>query len=258
MQQGRFQRSLLSPTVEPIPCSSDRASHRLVGALKSQKWPLQPGSWLFFHGHQTVAKLSDDERKRLKVTDERGSSSAGVKAEADVPTGRWLTLLPASTSICVLFLGKTHVCYFRTLVTAGAFSSSDVWSQNPPPKNKKTQLQLGLITSNVFLMWGRCLCSSTAFFTVASLFHIYSSLIKSYPQAWNRRWVLRYAPLCHYPPISFFLLQDNFVSFSLIPSNLLLLCGFPARIHLCCQQPLQQLPWPSSGSEQLARMIYSR
>lgn len=40
-----------------------------------------------FHGHPTVAKASDDERKRLKVTDERGSSGAGVEVGDDVPTG---------------------------------------------------------------------------------------------------------------------------------------------------------------------------
>lgn len=40
-----------------------------------------------FNGHQTVAKVSDEERKRLKVTDERGSSGAGVDVGDDVPTG---------------------------------------------------------------------------------------------------------------------------------------------------------------------------
>lgn len=54
--------------------------------------------------------------------------------------------------------------------------------------------RLGLIASNVVLMWSRCLCSSAVFLTVFPLFPIYSSLIKSYPQAWGRHGFDRYAP----------------------------------------------------------------
>lgn len=108
---------------EAAPCSSGRASHRLVGALKSQKWPPRPGFWVFFMDIKLLRKSLTMIGGRLKVTDERGSSSsAGVEVGDAVPTGLWLTLLPSSTNTCMLFLGKTHVCYFRTWVTAGAFS----------------------------------------------------------------------------------------------------------------------------------------
>lgn len=191
-----------------------------------------------FNGHQTVAKVSDEERKRLKVTDERGSSGAGVDVGDDVPTGPWLILLPSSTNTCMLFLGKTHVCYFRTLASAGAFSSCLTFGH-------KQRAQLGSIAFNVFLVWSRCLCTSTVFLTVSSLFHIYSSLIKSYLQAWGRCRVVQFASLLHIPSISLFNCQNNFVSLALIHPNFLHVCGFSACIRLCCQQTLRQLPWPS-------------
>lgn len=183
-----------------------------------------------FHGHQTVAKVSDDERTRVKVTDERGSSGAGVEVGDDVPTGAWLTLLPRQHQYMHVIFGERYMLaiselqvHFLTCLTVG----------------HKNSLQLGLSASNVFLMWSRWLCSSA----LSSLFHIYSSLIKSYPQAWGRSGVHRYATLLHIPPIPLLNCQNNFVFFSLIRPNLLLVCVFPACLRLCRQHPLRQLPW---------------
>lgn len=66
-------RQSLSPACRSLEVTEMAAVARLLGV---------------FHGHQTVAKVSDNDRGRLKVTDERGSSSsAGVEVGDDVPTG---------------------------------------------------------------------------------------------------------------------------------------------------------------------------
>lgn len=185
MHQGRFKRNLphwTHPTLELIAGSSQTDSYRPVRALKSHQWPPPPQGLLgIFHGqHQTVAKVSDNEWRRSKVTDER--------VEDDVPTAPWLTRLPGSTNTdmhvifgkdaCLLFQDFHHCrCIFFLTLHHGKWS------------------RLGLIASNVVLMWSRCFCSSTIFLTVFPLFPIYSSLIKSYPQAWGRHEFDQYAPL---------------------------------------------------------------
>lgn len=48
------------------------------------------------------------------------AATEGEEGEDDVLTGPWLTLMANSTNTCMLFIGKTHVCYFRIFITAGA------------------------------------------------------------------------------------------------------------------------------------------
>lgn len=194
-----------------IPCSSEWASHR--------PWMASAAELLaVFHGHQTVAKVSDDERRRLKVTDERGGSGAGVEVGDDVPTGRDSASAPAAPMhACTLFWGKTHVYYFRTLVTAGAFSSC-LTSGN------RTKAAAGFDgPCRGFKVNSAPLVSSQP--PLSYLF------ITHFPQAWGRRGLVRYSP----PHSSH--CQNNCVFFSLIRPNFLLVCVFPACIR--------QLPWPN-------------
>lgn len=48
------------------------------------------------------------------------AATEGEEGEDDVPTGPLLTLVARSATTCMLFIGKTHACYFRAFITAGA------------------------------------------------------------------------------------------------------------------------------------------
>lgn len=57
----------------------------------------------------------------MKESEEAATEGEG--GEDDVLTGPWVTLMANSTYTCMLFIGKTHVYYFRTFITAGAYIS---------------------------------------------------------------------------------------------------------------------------------------
>lgn len=99
-------------------------------ASKSYLWNLLLWAWSIFHGqHQTVIKALDNKCNnrvdwKWQMRESEEAATEGEEGEDDVPTGLWLTLMAKSKRTCMLFIGKTHACYFRTFITAGASFST--------------------------------------------------------------------------------------------------------------------------------------
>lgn len=71
------------------------------------------------HGqHQTVTNAFDNKRNnrvdsKWQMKESEEAATEGEEGEDDVLTGPWLTLMADSTDTCMLFIVKTHVCYFH-------------------------------------------------------------------------------------------------------------------------------------------------
>lgn len=95
--------------------------------------------------HQTVIKAFDNkcgnrDDSKWQMMESEEAATEGEEGEDDVPTGPWLTLVARSATTCMLFIGKTHACYFRAFITAGAsffFWQSYVWCCGTEKKGKR-------------------------------------------------------------------------------------------------------------------------
>lgn len=89
------------------------------------------------------------------------------KAKTMFPRDRDSPSWPRSATTCMLFIGKTHACYFRAFITAGAsffFFFDGAAFDVAAWKNKRKAAYSLLMPSNVILMWNRQHSSATSSF----------------------------------------------------------------------------------------------
>lgn len=107
-QRGRFRRSL-PPTVERILCSSDGASPRLAGALKSHKWPSWRGFWVLFMDIKLLPKCLTMSGEDWKWQTSEEAAARVEKWETMFPQERDSPSSPGSTNTCMLFWGERYM-----------------------------------------------------------------------------------------------------------------------------------------------------
>ena len=217
-----IDRADFPPTVERLPCSSQS----LRGALKSYKWPPQPGFCLSFIDIKLLRKCLTTSGEDWKWQ---------TSEEAATRAWKWETMFPQERDSAPSPPAPRHACYFwgrRMFAISGPWSLQvpilPGWRSKKIINKAKKSLQLGLIAANVFLMWSRS-CAPLLSPSPSPLFHIHPSLIKSSPQARGGS-IFHAPPHPPIPPVPLLDCQNKVVSSSPIRPHFLARVSF-LRLH---------------------------
>lgn len=149
------------------------------------------GPSIFYGQHQTAPKAFDNKRNnrvdskwQMKEREEN-QQQKGEERGRRCSTGSWLILMAHGTNTCMLFIGETHICYFRISTTAGAWFFNLAICLVSPQKKRVRGFVL-LRTMYFYIKMSSITPGLYIFFFLLNaslLLWISSSLIKSYLQA---------------------------------------------------------------------------